>query len=197
MLTISNRKINAQKTKEKLYDCAIELFNVDGYENTSIKDITNKAQIAVGTFYVHYHSKKDLLFYTLVKYDSIAQIAYDNVIHLDSFENQLKAFIIGEYREIKNIGKEILKAIFTENLSEGNSVMVSESRNIHRILNLIIKVGIESGELNPKIPIETYRTIIVTHLAGMDFFWTITDKEQEFEYMNLIIKVMINGLKSL
>ncbi len=53
--------IMREKSRKRLMDNALELFAVDGYENTSISDIANKAGVAKGTLYHYFKSKEDLL----------------------------------------------------------------------------------------------------------------------------------------
>ena len=53
--------IMREKSRKRLMDNALELFAVDGFENTSISDIANKAGVAKGTLYHYFQSKEDLL----------------------------------------------------------------------------------------------------------------------------------------
>lgn len=46
-----------EATKQKLLDAAEEIFGTKGYFNTSIVDITLKADVAQGTFYIYFPSK--------------------------------------------------------------------------------------------------------------------------------------------
>ncbi|EPR12298.1 TetR/AcrR family transcriptional regulator [Ruminiclostridium papyrosolvens] len=46
--------------KTLIYACAKELFNNKGFKDTNISEITQKAGMAVGTFYKYYPSKEKL-----------------------------------------------------------------------------------------------------------------------------------------
>ena len=46
--------------KSIIYNCAKELFSKKGFKDTNISEITQKAGIAVGTFYNYYPSKEKL-----------------------------------------------------------------------------------------------------------------------------------------
>ncbi len=46
--------------RKLLYDCAKELFGIKGFKDTNISEITQKAGVAVGTFYKYYPSKEKL-----------------------------------------------------------------------------------------------------------------------------------------
>jgi len=47
-------------TRQKLLDAAEQIFGEKGYYETSIVDITQKAEVAQGTFYKYFTSKKEI-----------------------------------------------------------------------------------------------------------------------------------------
>ncbi|MER7754713.1 helix-turn-helix domain-containing protein [Kitasatospora sp. NPDC097643] len=47
--------------KERLYDAAITLFSEQGYDETSIDEIAERADVARGTFFNYFQRKEDLL----------------------------------------------------------------------------------------------------------------------------------------
>lgn len=50
-----------ERTKKKLLEIAYELFLSKGYEETSVEDILERAQIAKGTYYYYFKSKEQML----------------------------------------------------------------------------------------------------------------------------------------
>lgn len=55
------QKEKTEITRKELKNAALQMYLNKGYEETSIKDITNLAGYAVGTFYRHWKSKQQLL----------------------------------------------------------------------------------------------------------------------------------------
>lgn len=51
----------ASKTRQKLLDAALYIFNTKGVEACSIEDITESADVGKGTFYRHFMDKLDIL----------------------------------------------------------------------------------------------------------------------------------------
>lgn len=49
------------RTKAAIRNALVELIEEQGFEATTVKDITNKANINRGTFYAHYQDKFDLM----------------------------------------------------------------------------------------------------------------------------------------
>lgn len=57
----------AQRTRIRLLQAACELFRGQGFERTSIEQITEKADVGKGTFYRHFTTKDELLITVLVE----------------------------------------------------------------------------------------------------------------------------------
>jgi AcrR family transcriptional regulator len=51
----------SQDKRARLKTAALFLFGENGYEQTSINDVARRAKVAVGGFYQHFHSKRQLL----------------------------------------------------------------------------------------------------------------------------------------
>ena len=90
--SLTTRQQNALITKQSLYDAAIALFLEKGYENVKIEEITQAANVAKGTFYIYFDSKKNLLYHSFDQFDSMYLDIYEKVCHIASFEEQLVAF---------------------------------------------------------------------------------------------------------
>mgnify|MGYP003297694378 CR=1 FL=1 len=60
-MTIKKQQLNSQKTKKEIMQAASSLFISNGYEETSINEIVEKAGCSVGAFYGHFKSKQELV----------------------------------------------------------------------------------------------------------------------------------------
>lgn len=59
--TVGRRERHKRATYEKLYTAALELFTEQGYEETSIEDITERADVARGTFFNYFDKKEEVI----------------------------------------------------------------------------------------------------------------------------------------
>lgn len=113
-----------QKTLDNIVRAAEELFFEKGYHPTSIIDITNEANIALGTFYIYFKDKYSLYKFLLLSYshDIRKAIALDIKPSHTRFEAEkigLKAFLvyISDHKHVYNIIWESLyidKTLFVE-----------------------------------------------------------------------------------
>jgi TetR/AcrR family transcriptional regulator, cholesterol catabolism regulator len=55
------RERNKQRVRARLYDSALRLFTEKGYEQTSVDQIAEDADVARGTFFNHFQRKEDLI----------------------------------------------------------------------------------------------------------------------------------------
>jgi AcrR family transcriptional regulator len=55
------RERNKLKVRNQIYTSAIELFTEKGYDRTTIDDITERADVARGTFFNYFQRKDDLI----------------------------------------------------------------------------------------------------------------------------------------
>src|SRR6185312_10954407 len=68
------REQNKERTKERILAAALELFNKQGLEATTTKQISRKAGIAEGTLFNYFKTKEDLaLFFFQKETDDLIQ----------------------------------------------------------------------------------------------------------------------------
>src|SRR2546423_12720056 len=70
------KQARSRQTKEKIINAAIELFEERGYEKTTSNDIAAAAGVSVGSFYVYFTDKRQLL---LTIFDRLADELFKNI----------------------------------------------------------------------------------------------------------------------
>ncbi|WCK54405.1 TetR/AcrR family transcriptional regulator [Aneurinibacillus sp. Ricciae_BoGa-3] len=50
-----------QATRNRIRECAVQVFLEKGYSNTTVQDIMERADLGYGTFYKHYKNRQDVL----------------------------------------------------------------------------------------------------------------------------------------
>ena len=62
-LELSRRERKKEETKERIFKAAVKLFRDRGFETTTIDDITERADVAKGTFFNYFPRKEAVLGY--------------------------------------------------------------------------------------------------------------------------------------
>lgn len=146
-------------TKMDLIKSALELFSEKGYEETSIDDICEKAEVSHGLFYYYFDSKEDVI-----------EAITENMV--EKIEEQLKGIVEDEdlkadEKFIKFInmsfqrkkGKPYIFSYFTENknIKMYNQIYSESVDMMTPYLTQIVEQGIDEGLFDTEYPEETVR----------------------------------------
>lgn len=123
-MPIAPAKQNKQR-REKLLDCALDLFIAKGYFNTSIRDIIVASGFGTGTFYNYFIDKEDVLKALLESFaaEIISSIREYYTVQEDLYERFIET-------------KRLTMAVFAENerLSEIYSRVAGASEPIDQCI---------------------------------------------------------------
>lgn len=186
----------AVRTKRMIREALSELIMEHGYNNISITDLTAKADINRGTFYLHYTDKHDLL--EQVENEVINEISdrarnvnYEDMQNMDSaanidFINKPMPFMIIVFEYIKENSK-FMKAILCP---KGDPRFYDKLKNLLETnlfgKNLINAVRKE----NMMIPEEYFLSYILSAHLGVIQKWLDNDMKESPEEMALILSKM-------
>jgi len=62
-IELTRRERKKEETKERIFNAAMKLFKARGFEETTIEEITEKADVAKGTFFNYFPRKEEVLRY--------------------------------------------------------------------------------------------------------------------------------------
>ncbi len=140
--------------KELIAKHALEVFARDGYHSAKVKTIAEEAGIAVGTIYIYFKSKKEIIDYIFY-----LEFEKDNC-YLDKLErmnispiNKVKNYIEYKYdcvQQDPNVMKIIMKDLIPGQNNE-NGIMALLFKIIGRVANLM-RQGMINGEIKVSDP---------------------------------------------
>lgn len=134
-----------EKRKKELLKIAYDMFLTQGYENTSVDEIIEKAQIAKGTYYYYFKSKEQMLEEVIdMMIDSESEMARQ-IIGMDISPPQK---IVGIIASIKPTEAEqpIKDTLFQpENVLMHHKVRQKLINVLTPLLSEVIKEGVEEG----------------------------------------------------
>lgn len=126
-----SRKEQAQLTKKKIFDTTMLLIKKKGYGKITIREICQSAQISIGTFYLYFTSKDEILWEI---YDKI-----DQKVQFDSFTPQQNAvsavtqnFLTYLSLMISMFEKELLREIYRNTLISGENHFLCSERPLYQ-----------------------------------------------------------------
>lgn len=194
-----NTLVNQPKTKrgqatlDRLCAAAEQLFFKKGYHGTSINDITYKAKVAPGTFYIYFSDKLSLYKYLLISYShqirmNIAKDVKDCKDRKEIERIGLKSFLvfIKENKHVYNIIWESLyidKKLFIEYYTDFAANYVKHITDAQ-----------SNGEMKNHDPeVVAYILMGVSNFIGLN--WIMFKESSEFDtVVDKVIKALDEGL---
>ncbi len=163
---------------DRILEAAYQLFVEQGFEEVSIQEIADRADVAKGTFYLYFRDKEELKECVITqKSNELFQRALNAVqqTNIRDFEGQI-IFIIDYIMDVLSQNKEALKLI-SKNLSFGvlnrkmNTMFTDEKADIVQIL-------ISAAEKN-NIQLKNPRILLfmIIELASSTCFSCILESE--------------------
>ena len=134
-----------EKRKKELLKIAYDMFLTQGYENTSVDEIIEKANIAKGTYYYHFQSKEQMLEEVIdMMIDSETKMA-EQVIGMDISVPQKIVMILTSMKPTE-AEQPIKNALFQpENVLMHHKVRQKLINVLTPLLSEVIKEGVNEG----------------------------------------------------
>ncbi len=180
-MATSWRTRQKEQLRQQLYDTALELFREQGYENTTVQQITSRAGVAKGTFFNHFSSK-----------DQVVAEWHRGVTRdaLDAAESQSYASareaVMALMDALADYGTKDLELILTTaRHSVSSDVLAEEEQSLDDHLSEVIHQHLESGAQNkefaPDLDLALLTTMILTTLTGTTHEWAVSRQGFDFK----------------
>lgn len=129
----SPRAVKTEQTRKKILEVGTRLLRHDGYDNTSIRQICEEAQVATGTFYHLFASKESLLeavFGDINSYYATLEMDFER----DDPFRFVDAYVDESVRMYNDLGPEtIFSAVFLP--SGGNKTLFDPKRSSNQFVH--------------------------------------------------------------
>lgn len=159
------KQARSKKTREKIIQAAIKLFQARGYEKTTSNDIASEAGVSVGSFYVYFTDKRQLLLNIFDRLaDDLFKNTFDNVKPEHLFDSDLRARIrqavanaINEKHEYAGLHRVICELVMkdAEFAARQRSLIERSIARLHEIISLASK-----AKLTTEIDVEAAAFIV-------------------------------------
>lgn len=200
---ITSKKTKAVETKNKIYQCADQLFREYGFEQVSVDSIVEKSGISKGAFYIHFDSKDALVAALITEYVSKLDFNYRSFPESFPVDAAASGIIISLVEKIAdnlacNIGYSLIKIAYRIQIERNidTDMLLNHNREIYRTFSSLVDRGMRQGEFKAGIPVEVIADHFVMALRGFAYEWCIRYPDfnlkdqlhQHFEILLLGIK---------
>ncbi|MGD8455250.1 MAG: TetR/AcrR family transcriptional regulator [Anaerolineales bacterium] len=162
-------------TQNKLKTAALELLLEKGYDKLNVMDITDRADLGRGTFYIHFNDKEDIV-WAIIE-DGIRE--EDQAAHL-AFDGKKLADLEyhGYVRMFKHAEKNM--DLYRVMLGANGSSMLTDRVQTYLSAELKSEMGNSPIFQEFTAPAEVVAEIIIGSLVRLIIWWLIDDHHQRY-----------------
>jgi TetR/AcrR family transcriptional regulator, cholesterol catabolism regulator len=168
----SRRERKKGETRHRIFHAAIDLFREKGYEQTTVDDITERADVAKGTFFNYFPRKDAVLRYlseerlSAIEADFPALLAQDR----SSREKLAEVYMLAAaaYEEDRDLARFVLVELMRRAFAPHEETAV----RWHDVVRPLIEQGKARGELRPDVPFERSEMLLTGIYFATLYQWT-------------------------
>ena len=173
---IGRRERKREQTKQGLLQSAIELFIAKGYDETTIDDIVEAADVAKVTFYYYFKSKEELIL--AIKENSIQEVLSRTEVLLSEqiAATEILHALISDISRWTEKNWRLLKVFASQRfgpMTQGEACCDEEENPVRFVdlLTQIIKHGQKSGQFRKEINASKAAYFLMLGLMHEQFSW--------------------------
>lgn len=176
---MGRRERRAAETRLKLLRCALELFATRGFQNVTVEDITELADVGKGTFFNYFASKDHVL--GVMAEVQLARVR-ETLAAAEAGERPIRSVLEAFFTkacEEPGRSPELARALLTSFLS--SSIREQLAGNLadgRRMIGRVLKMGQESGEIDPELKPEQMAFQLQQGFIGTLLLWALHGEQK-------------------
>ena len=175
---MNKRQKSAIETKRKLISAGLELIKEKGFDAINVEDITKKAGVAKGTFYVYFKRKEDIVM-------EISRTPFGEIAEeLEQMENaelfdKLRHYFQRFMEQVEFCGIQVCREWIRNVIDPNNLPETMDSKKWFYDYEMLESILKNAKEFKEDTPIELLTHIIISELYGMMLCWCMSDGKFE------------------
>lgn len=175
---MNKRQKSAVETKRKLISAGLELIKEKGFAAINVEDITKKAGVAKGTFYVYFKRKEDIVM-------EISRTPFGEIAdELEQMENaelfeKLRHYFRRYMEQVEFCGIQVCREWIRNVIDPNNVPQTMDNKKWFYDYEMLESILKNAKELKEDTPIELLTHIIISELYGMMLCWCMSDGKFE------------------
>lgn len=170
-LELSRRERKKEETKERIFKVACKLFRDKGFEATTIDDITERADVAKGTFFNYFPRKEAVLGYlSEVQMTDAVENAEAILAARRPARDKLLALYVGVAAGYEE-DRELSWFILMESMQRAFAISEDVHNRWHNLTVSVIQQGQGIGELRANVDPRRAERVLHSTFLGALFMW--------------------------
>jgi TetR/AcrR family transcriptional regulator, fatty acid metabolism regulator protein len=174
---MNSRKKQANETKIRIYETAVNLMQAHGFEKITVEEICKEAGVAVGSFYYHFQSKNDILTEIFHRADEYFVAHRKEIIREKDAPTQIATFFQKYAKYTASTDIEFTKHLYNTN----NKYFLTTDREMYQLLRSVIEKGQQQQTITDAMTADEIVNYLFVSARGLVFDWCLHDGEYNLE----------------
>ena len=193
------RERKRAETLEKLFQAALELFARHGFADTRVEEITEKADVAKGTFFNYFPSKEHILMQLgkrqVGKVERCLELAREGKEPIESLLHSLARELTSLPGRSPQLARSVIAAFLSN--AEVRKVMHEEmAMRGRKVLAEILKIGQQRGEIRRDMDAMEMARSFQQGMFGTVLLWSVIPRDPLNKLVDGMVDVLVSGLSS-
>lgn len=191
------RQLQAEKTKQRIFQTAMELFRKKGFDQVTVDEIVEKSNSSKGAFYGHFDSKYGIFLEKFKEIDNFYEEYVQIIADDDSLKEKILKLFQGQMHYLEHeLGKDLMRSVYTNGLIESeNHFFNNTERGLFKILMHYINKSIDNGELRKEVNPERIAMLITRCMRGNLYDWIAFGSNYNLQQESKqFIEIFMDGL---
>lgn len=194
------RNNSKEHTRARIINSAKKLFADQGYQKTTIVDISRQAGLSEAALYEYFQGKEDLLLMIPDLWVSeLLQDLDEQLFGIKGAVNKLRKYLWWYMRRVEQspLDAKIVYLFLKTNANFLNTEVYSNVKNLYAYLVDIFEEGRKSGEMKPDLNSRTARDIFVGTMDHIITRWLLKDMSYSlFDNLESTFDLLVDAFKA-
>jgi AcrR family transcriptional regulator len=172
-LVLGRRQRQALETRARIYESAIRLIGLEGFDQVSVDRICAESGVAKGSFYHHFRTKADLIVEGYSRCDRFFDEEVKGHLVAEDAPGRIREFIGYQVQYAVDTGLDIIRQVYKSQLENGTRFFISAERSLPSILRSVIVEGQAVGELRGDFTADYITEYLLRFSRGMIYDWCL------------------------
>ncbi len=168
---ISRRERKKDETRTRIFEAAVRLFREKGFEATTVDEITERADVAKGTFFNYFPRKEAVLGYLSEVQLAEAEEYAEAILAANKPARHKLIELLQRIASVYEENPELSQYVVRESMKRAYTPSDAVHMHWHELLARMVRQGQETGELRRDADPNRAVYVIGTVYMGTVFMW--------------------------
>lgn len=192
------RQLQALVTRQHIFEAAVKLFYMHGYENVTIEAICEEAGVSKGSYYNHFTSKEHIIIQQFINIDVLASDSSDILNDSNtSFEHRIRVIADFASDSIIAVGFDTVRAVYSAMIAPGKKTAfaISEKLVVFGILVEVINQAQSKGEVRQDVTSFDMAIFLIGCYRGVVYDWCLEENRWDLkERIRSVLNLLLLGI---